>query len=113
MLQKTGVACLFALAFVQVAKAEESPRVERRVQYMTKQLTLTPEQQIKLKAVFEDDEKQRELHRAEFKKQLDAILTPEQKAKMEENWQKRKDKRKSKKGEPPVDDLDRVEDDKK
>lgn len=92
-LQKISVLSLFILALMQTAMAEESPRVERKIKHLTEQLTLTPEQQAQLKAVFEEEEKQRELHRAEFKKQLDAILTPEQKAKMEENFKKHKHKK--------------------
>ena len=112
-LQKISVLSVFILTLTQTAMAEESPRVERKLKHLTEQLTLTPEQQTQLKAVFEEEEKQRELHRAEFKKQLEAILTPEQKAKMEENFKKRKDKRKPKKGEQPVDSFERCEDDKK
>lgn len=112
MLQKIGLIGLCAFAFIQIATAEEASRIEHRVQHMTKQLTLTSDQQAQIKAMFEEDEKQRELHRENIKKQLDAILTPEQKTKMEEALKKHKEKR-HKKSEPPFDGFEHCNDMKK
>lgn len=91
ILKKMGLIAVFGLAFSsQFSFADEGKFVERKLKHMTEKLALSPEQQVKIKAVLEEDEKQRELHRAEFKKQFDEILTPEQKAKMEKDWQNKK-----------------------
>jgi Spy/CpxP family protein refolding chaperone len=90
-LKKMSLITLFGLAFSsQFSFADDGKFVERKLKHMTEKLALSPEQRVKIKAVLEEDEKQRELHCAEFKKQFDSILTPEQKAKMEENWKAKK-----------------------
>jgi Spy/CpxP family protein refolding chaperone len=112
-LKKMSLITLFSLAFSsQFSFADDGKFVERKLKHMTEKLALSPEQRVKIKAVLEEDEKQRELHRVEFKKQFDAILTAEQKTKLEQDWQQRKDK-KPKKGIPPEGDFERCDDIKK
>jgi Spy/CpxP family protein refolding chaperone len=90
----------------QKAKMEKltpEERTEKRIEKMTKELTLDAKQQEKIGEVFKEDALAKEKQRAEMKQKkeqsqekmnakIKAILTPDQLAKMESNKNKRKDK---------------------
>jgi periplasmic protein CpxP/Spy len=74
-----------------------------RVERLTKQLDLTPEQTSQLTQIFQEQQAKREAIRQETDQRLQTVLTPEQMTKFEElkkqrheKWQKRHQERKDK-----------------
>ncbi|MDD2740557.1 MAG: hypothetical protein PHR94_16640 [Methylomonas lenta] len=80
-------------------KGHKGDRVER----LTKELNLTPEQTSQLTQVFQEEQAKREAIRKETDQRLQTVLTPEQMTKFEElkkqrheKWQKRHQEKKDK-----------------
>lgn len=66
---------------------------ETRIDRMTEQLDLTAEQQAEIGKIMDESRKQREQQRLEVRKQIDAVLTEEQKTKRESTVKERMDRR--------------------
>jgi len=86
------------------AAATTQPKMCKKVERMTKELGLNAEQQTKVNAIFEQQKEKRKALREEMHKQLEAVLTLEQMAKMQA-------KHNSKKGKHGKGDLHGVSDD--
>src|SRR5579885_2020085 len=71
------------------ARADEGQKVtwqerqERRIDHLKTALNLTPDQETKIRSVFEKQRKKMESLREETRKKLLAVLTPDQKQKFE------------------------------
>ena len=84
-----------------------------RMEMMMDQLNLTDAQREQIKQIFEAHRGKMQALREDTEKQINAILTPEQRAKMdemrkkrEERWEKRKEKWKERKGDRMRDESD-------
>lgn len=76
-------------------KAEQMEKWnEKRVERLTEKLSLTPEQQKSLKAVFDEQAAKHGKTMKETDEKINALLTPEQKTKFEKMKSERKEKMK-------------------
>jgi len=74
------------------AGATAQPKMCKKAERMTKELGLNAEQQAKVNAIFEQQKEKRKALREEMHKQLEAVLTPEQMAKMQAKHDSKKGK---------------------
>jgi apolipoprotein N-acyltransferase len=91
-LKLSAIALCLALPFAAHAAEERTAeqKVAHKLEKMTEKLGLSAEQQDKLKSQLLAKEKSREAERAEERKQLEAVLTPEQLAKLDAEPKKHK-----------------------
>jgi Spy/CpxP family protein refolding chaperone len=92
-----GLMLLLTLPLAVVAAETDShPNAQKRVEFMTKELGLTSEQQAKVEAIFEAQNQKLKAIHEEGKTSLQAVLTPEQLTKFtalhEKHQQLRKEK---------------------
>ena len=73
------------------AKLSPEQRVDARVQRLDKTVDLSQEQKTSIKAIYLEDAERRVSARNETQQQVEAVLTPEQKAKSSEQTAKRKE----------------------
>lgn len=69
-----------------------------RVERLTKELDLTPEQKTKVEAIFKEQQEKFKIIHEETQKQLQEVLTKEQMTKMDEMKMQRREKWKNKHG---------------
>ena len=67
--------------------------LDRKVEHMTERLDLTPEQQAEVRAIFEAQRAQRDAERQAVHKQIDAVLTDEQRAERDAQIEQRIEQR--------------------
>jgi protein CpxP len=74
----------FALAGPHDAGRDPAAGVDDRIEWMTENLDLTAEQQSEIRTILEEQRAQAERQREETRERVDAVLTPEQLARIDE-----------------------------
>jgi Spy/CpxP family protein refolding chaperone len=91
-----GLMLLLTLPLAAVADSDMHPDSHKRVEYMTKELGLTSEQQVKVEAIFEAQNQKMKAVHEETKVSLQAVFTPEQMTKFTAMHEKHEQMRKEK-----------------
>lgn len=79
-----GIALALSIPLTAMAVEDMQAEVNKKVERLTKDLSLDAEQQVKVKAIFEQKEQKSKVLREEVHAQMQQVLTPEQLSKMEE-----------------------------
>jgi Spy/CpxP family protein refolding chaperone len=93
-----GLMLLLTLPLTAVAEMDAPPDSHKRVEHLTKELSLTSEQQVKVEAIFDTQKEKMKAAHEEAQAGLKAVLTPEQLTKFEAMQEKHQEMRREKMG---------------
>lgn len=85
---------LLTLPLTAIAEMDAPPDSHKRVEHLTKELSLTSEQQVKVEAIFTTQREKMKAAHEEAQAALKAVFTPEQLTKFEAMQEKRQKMRK-------------------
>ncbi len=91
-----GLMLLLSIPLAAIADMDTPADSHKRAEYMTKELGLSSEQQVKVEAIFDAQKAKFKAIHEETKASLRAVFTPEQMTKFEALHEKRQQARKDK-----------------
>lgn len=93
-----GFMLLLALPLAAAAEMNALPDAHKHVEHLTKELSLTSDQQVKVEAIFNTQREKMKAAHEEAKTALKAVFTPEQLTKFEAIQEKHQEMHKEKMG---------------